>query len=144
MRVLGGDIDPNAIFVTSQNLEKVGPADLARWDATALPLETASVDRIVSNPPFGKQLSSIDLIGPLYEAASMEWDRVLRPGGRAVLLAMEQEGLRRTLAPPLVVAAGIQGPPARSTGGPQRLAEAIGSVIDVKSMNHHRASWTSV
>ena len=97
VRVVGGDIDPNAVFVTSQNLEKVGPADLARWDATDLPLETESVDRIISNPPFGKQLSSIDQIGPLYEAASAEWDRVLRPGGRAVLLAMEHEGLRRIL-----------------------------------------------
>jgi tRNA (guanine6-N2)-methyltransferase len=97
VRVLGGDIDPNAVFVTSQNLEKVGKADLARWDATKLPLESESVDRIVSNPPFGKQLSSIDQIGPLYEAAAAEWDRVLRPGGRAVLLAMEQEGLKRVL-----------------------------------------------
>jgi len=97
VHVLGGDIDANAVFVASQNLQKLGPVDLARWDATALPLETASVDRIVSNPPFGKQLSSIDQIGPLYEAASAEWDRVLRPGGRAVLLAMEQEGLRRVL-----------------------------------------------
>ncbi len=97
VRVIGGDIDPNAVFVTSQNLENVGRADLARWDATALPLETASVDRIVSNPPFGKQLSSIDKIGALYEAAAEEWDRVLRPGGRAVLLAMEHEGLKRTL-----------------------------------------------
>jgi 23S rRNA G2445 N2-methylase RlmL len=97
VRVLGGDIDPNAVFVTSQNLEKVGPIDLARWDSAALPLETASVDRIISNPPFGKQLSSIDQIGPLYEATSREWDRVLRPGGRAVLLAMEQEGLKRIL-----------------------------------------------
>ena len=96
--MIGGDIDPNAVFVTSQNLQNVGPADLARWDATALPLETASVDRIVSNPPFGKQLSSIEQIGPLYEAAAAEWDRVLRPGGRAVLLAMEQEGLRRVLS----------------------------------------------
>jgi len=97
VRVIGGDIDPNAVFVTSQNLENVGRADLARWDATALPLESASVDRIVSNPPFGKQLSSIDKIGALYEAAAEEWDRVLRPGGRAVLLAMEHEGLKRTL-----------------------------------------------
>ncbi len=97
VRVLGGDIDPNAVFVTSQNLEQVGRADLARWDATALPLETASVDRIVSNPPFGKQLSSIDQIGALYEASAEEWDRVLRPGGRAVLLAMEHEGLKRVL-----------------------------------------------
>lgn len=98
VRVVGGDIDPNAVFVTSQNLEKVGPIDLARWDATRLPLETASVDRIISNPPFGKQLSSLEQIGPLYEAAAAEWDRVLRPGGRAVFLAMEQEGLRRVLS----------------------------------------------
>jgi tRNA (guanine6-N2)-methyltransferase len=97
VRVIGGDIDPNAVFVTSQNLEQVGRADLARWDATALPLETASVDRIISNPPFGKQLSSIDKIGPLYEAAAEEWNRVLKPGGRAVLLAMEIEGLKRVL-----------------------------------------------
>lgn len=97
IRIVGGDLDPNAVFVTSQNLEKVGRADLARWDARALPLETHSVDRIVSNPPFGKQLESIEKIGPLYEAAAAEWDRVLRPGGRAVLLAMEQEGLKRIL-----------------------------------------------
>ncbi|MFM8271930.1 MAG: methyltransferase domain-containing protein [Gemmata sp.] len=97
VRVLGGDIDPNAVFVTSQNLEQVGKASLARWDATALPLESQSVDRIVSNPPFGKQLSSIEQIGPLYEAAGAELDRVLKPGGRAVLLAMEVEGLKRVL-----------------------------------------------
>lgn len=97
VRVLGGDIDPNAVFVTSQNLEQVGRASLARWDATALPLESASVDRIVSNPPFGKQLSTIEQVGPLYEAAAREWDRVLRPGGRAVLLAMEHELLKRVL-----------------------------------------------
>jgi len=97
VQVIGGDIDPNAMFVTAQNLEKVGPADLARWDARALPLENESVDRIISNPPFGKQLMTMEQIGPLLEDAAAEWDRVLRPGGRAVLLAMEQEGLRRVL-----------------------------------------------
>src|SRR5262249_56267854 len=97
VRVLGGDIDPNAVFVTSQNLEHVGRASLARWDATALPLESASVDRIISNPPFGKQLSSIDKIGALYEAAAEEWDRGLRHGGRAVLLEMVAEGRGRGL-----------------------------------------------
>lgn len=97
VRVMGGDIDPNATFVAAQNVAQVGPADLARWDATRLPLATASVDRIISNPPFGKQLSTPEEIGPLYEAAAREWDRVLRPGGRAVLLAMEQDALRAPL-----------------------------------------------
>ncbi len=97
VQILGGDIDPNAVFVASQNLSKVGPVDLARWDSTRLPLPGESVDRIVCNPPFGKQLSTIEEVGPLYEAAAREWDRVLRPGGRAVLLVMEAELLRTVL-----------------------------------------------
>ena len=97
VHVLGGDVDPNAVFVTSQNLDGVGPADLARWDARRLPLPTASVDRIVSNPPFGKQLASEDEIAPLYAAAAAEWDRVLRPGGRAVLLVSDIDALRAPL-----------------------------------------------
>ncbi len=97
VKILGGDIDPNAVFVASQNLEKLGRIDLARWDARRLPLPTASVDRIISNPPFGKQLSTIEEVGPLYQAAASEWDRVLKPGGRAVLLAMESELLRGIL-----------------------------------------------
>jgi 23S rRNA G2445 N2-methylase RlmL len=95
--VLGGDVDPNAVFVTGQNLDRVGPATLVRWDARRLPLPTESVDRIVCNPPFGKQLSSPDEIPPLYAAAATEWDRVLRPGGRAVFLVMEEEALERPL-----------------------------------------------
>src|SRR5262249_9226911 len=67
---------------------------LARWDATRLPLAVASVDRIVSNPPFGKQLSDPESIGPLYRDAVREYDRVLRLGGRAVLLVSEVAVLR--------------------------------------------------
>lgn len=96
VRVIGGDIDANARFVASQNTEKLG-VKVERWDARDLPLETASVDRLISNPPFGKQLLSLSHIGPLYEAAADEWDRVLRPGGRAVLLVMEQGLLRDVL-----------------------------------------------
>jgi 23S rRNA G2445 N2-methylase RlmL len=94
VEVIGGDLDPNAVFVASQNLENVGPAVLARWDSRRLPLATHSVDRIVSNPPFGKQLASPDEIAPLYAAAAAEWDRVLKPGGRGVFLVMEEDALR--------------------------------------------------
>jgi 23S rRNA G2445 N2-methylase RlmL len=97
VRVVGGDLDPNAVFVAGQNLQHVGPAGLVRWDSRRLPLADASVDRIVCNPPFGKQLSSPDEVPALYAAAAAEWHRVLKPGGRAVVLATEEEALKGPL-----------------------------------------------
>jgi len=97
VRVFGGDIDPNATFISSQNLGKVGPAAVVRWDATRLPLAAASVDRIVCNPPFGKQMSNPEEIPALYSSFGRECNRVLRPGGRAVFIVMEQDVLRGVL-----------------------------------------------
>jgi 23S rRNA G2445 N2-methylase RlmL len=97
VHVIGGDSDANAVFCANENLDRLGPAGLCRWDARQLPLMTAGVDRIVTNPPFGKQLSTPEEIGPLYAAAAAEWDRVLKPGGRAVLLAAEQDALRSAI-----------------------------------------------
>ncbi len=71
-----------------------GSAALAVWEATRLPLASASVDRVLSNPPFGKQLSDPEAIGPLYQGMVREYDRVMRPGGRAVLLTSAAALLR--------------------------------------------------
>ncbi len=89
VQVWGGDLDRAALRAAGANLRKVGRPLLARWDATRLPLADQSVDRIVSNPPFGKQLGRPEDVGPLYRRALAEYDRVLRPGGRAVLLVSE-------------------------------------------------------
>jgi tRNA (guanine6-N2)-methyltransferase len=92
--VWGGDIDFRAVRAASVNLRRLGSALLTRWDAGRLPLASASVDRIVSNPPFGKQLSSPDAVAPLYRAMLREYDRVLRPGGLAVLIVSAAAALR--------------------------------------------------
>ena len=68
-----------------------------RWDSTELPLDRESVDRIVCNPPFGEQMLTPELVIPLYQEAAAEWDRVLRPGGRAVLLVSEFDTLREAV-----------------------------------------------
>jgi 23S rRNA G2445 N2-methylase RlmL len=47
----------------------------------------------VSNPPFGKQLGRPEQIGPLYGRMLQEYDRVLRPRGRAVLLVSDAAAL---------------------------------------------------
>lgn len=92
--VWGGDLDFGAVRAAAVNLRRVGPALLSRWEAARLPLESGTVDRIVSNPPFGKQLSSPEAVGPLYHSMLREYDRVLRPGGVVVLLVSAAAVLR--------------------------------------------------
>jgi 23S rRNA G2445 N2-methylase RlmL len=89
VQVWGGDLDAAALRAAGPNLRRLGHALLTRWDATRLPLPDQSVDRLVSNPPFGKQLGRPEDIGPLYERMVRAYDRVLRPFGRAVLLVSE-------------------------------------------------------
>lgn len=94
VNMFGGDIDPNAIFVTGENLDHVGTAHLARWDVRQLPLAANTVDRIISNPPFGKQLLTPQDVVPLYWQMAKQFDRILKPGGRGVFLVAEYEPLR--------------------------------------------------
>src|SRR5262245_46684865 len=93
-RVLGGDLDTGALRTGAANLRRLTEPELARWDAGLLPLADASVDRVVCNPPFGKQLGEPEEIGPLYRRVVAEWDRVLRPEGRAVLLVADSGALK--------------------------------------------------
>ena len=81
------------------NLRRLGPALLARWDARRLPLPPASADRILCNPPFGKQLAAEEDLGELYAGLVAEADRVLRPGGRAVFLVSAAGPLSRASDP---------------------------------------------
>lgn len=94
LRVLGGDDDLNALRAAQGNLRRLGQARLARWDARRLPLADQTVDRIISNPPFGKQLGRPEETGPLYRQMIRAYDRVLRPDGRAVLLVADFGPLR--------------------------------------------------
>jgi tRNA (guanine6-N2)-methyltransferase len=94
LRLMGGDLEFAAVRAGSLNLRRLGAPFVARWDARRLPLAGGVVDQIVSNPPFGKQMSSPGEIGPLYRAMAREYDRVLRPGGQVVLLVSDMRPLR--------------------------------------------------
>jgi 23S rRNA G2445 N2-methylase RlmL len=96
--VWGGDIERGALRAAAANLRRLGSALLARWDARALPLPDQSVDRLICNPPFGKQLSRPELVGPLYRRLLRDWDRVLHPFGRAILLVSDVDALNEAAA----------------------------------------------
>ncbi|MFO0967635.1 MAG: THUMP domain-containing class I SAM-dependent methyltransferase [Gemmataceae bacterium] len=95
----GGDVETPHVKAAEDNLRRLGAVRLETWDARRLPVGDASVDRILCNPPFGKQLSTPEEIRPLYRDTIREMDRVLRPGGRAVLLVSDVPALRAALEP---------------------------------------------
>ncbi len=94
VQVWGGDHDAAALRAAGPNLRPLGRPVLVRWDATRLPLPDQSVDRLLSNPPFGKQLSRPEEIAPLYRQMVREADRVLKAFGQAVLLVSDYPALK--------------------------------------------------
>ena len=99
-RILAGDIDQERVDAARKNVrgsrKKPGASDRAQpdirqWDARQLPLADASVDKVATNLPFGKQLRGSQTPAKLYPAVLAELQRVVRPGGRIVLLSSEYD-----------------------------------------------------
>jgi tRNA (guanine6-N2)-methyltransferase len=94
----GGDRDAVAIAAARVNIgPRHQPLSLHRWDARRLPLSDASLDCIVSNLPFGKRMGSPEANRHLYRRFFQEMTRVLRVGGKAVLLTSQRELVRQGL-----------------------------------------------
>lgn len=94
--VIGGDIDSHAAAAARANAHAAGiPADIRLWDAQALPLPDESIDRVVTNFPWGRQIVIDDALATFYRRVCSEIERVLVPGGRAALLTSTPELVRR-------------------------------------------------
>ena len=97
----GGDSDDEAVAAARSNAQAAGVAvSLKSWDARALPLVAGSVERVVSNLPWGRQIAVDDALERLYAEICAEAERVLAPGGKAVLLTSNPALLRFTALPP--------------------------------------------
>ncbi len=100
--LLGGDINPEAVEASRKNLEEIKQnlkVELAEWDATKLPLKTESVDKIICNLPFGKQIEIMDVsISVFYDSIAKEFKRVLKDNGRMVLLTSNQTELEKSIS----------------------------------------------
>jgi 23S rRNA G2445 N2-methylase RlmL len=120
IHVWGGDRDRAAVRAAAFNLRRLGAPLLACWDARCLPLPSACVHHLLCNPPFGKQLSSPEEVGPLYRSIVAEFDRILRPGGEAVLLVSDASALREAVRPAAWEA--VRGLRVRILGQPARIS----------------------
>jgi len=85
--VQGGDNDPDAVAAATANMNAADvSAGIRLWDARELPLADSSVDRVVSNLPWGRKVSIDSNLNTLYARIGTEVCRVLASEGRAAIL----------------------------------------------------------
>lgn len=82
-RILASDIEEDAVLTAEENCK--GRAIVFNADARKTPSQSESVDIIISNPPWNKQIAVGD-VRKLYVRFLTEAKRILKPYGRMVLL----------------------------------------------------------
>ncbi|MBN6057619.1 methyltransferase domain-containing protein [Nonomuraea sp. RK-328] len=87
-RLAGVDRSPASVRAASANARRAGVTlTPVVGDAGRLPLPSGSVDRVLVNPPWGRQVAAAGLLARDAGLLWREVRRVLAPGGRAVALA---------------------------------------------------------
>ncbi|MEV0520927.1 methyltransferase domain-containing protein, partial [Nonomuraea sp. NPDC050405] len=86
-RLAGADRSPVSVRAAAANTARAGVrAALAVADAGRLPLPSRSVDRVLVNPPWGRQVAASGLLARDGGLLWREVRRVLASGGLAVAL----------------------------------------------------------
>jgi tRNA (guanine6-N2)-methyltransferase len=97
-QLIGGDIRPEAISAARRNALAAGVnISLQVWDARSLPLDAASITRIITNLPFGKQIGTSESNEHLYPALAAEFGRVLAADGVLVALTSQDRVFQQIL-----------------------------------------------
>jgi SAM-dependent methyltransferase len=97
--LLGADLSAAARRAATAN-GAAARVDIAvhEWDATALPLAAASIDTIITNPPYGQRHGPLLDLPALYGGFLSEAGRVLRRGGLCVVLTSQTALLEQLLS----------------------------------------------
>jgi tRNA (guanine6-N2)-methyltransferase len=91
----GFDRDPGAIAAAHENIgPRYRPLGLAQGDALRLPLGNGAATHLVTNLPWGTKYGSHGENRRLYPRLVEEFARVVRPGGRLVMLTAERMLMR--------------------------------------------------
>ena len=113
--LIGSDRDQAALAAARVNVgARYKPIRLENWDAGALPLGDASVNKIVTNLPWGLRYGSHGENRKLYPLWMREFARVLKRGGAMVMITAEWRLMRelertRKIAPSKIIRVSVLG-----------------------------------
>ncbi|WP_274653142.1 methyltransferase domain-containing protein [Paenibacillus humicola] len=93
--IQGGDAAAEAVDACAANIGSCAGVQIRRWDARRMPIDSGSVDKIVTNLPFGRQIAVED---GFYDAVVAEMKRVLNKEGRVFCLTDADAVLQRAAA----------------------------------------------
>ena len=94
-KIYTGDINGECVRLQRERLKGKRDCFAQKWDALSLPLEDASVDRIITDPPWG-EFEKIDA-PEFYDKFINEAARILRPDGILVFLSSADIDARQSL-----------------------------------------------
>lgn len=87
--LIGGDISEEAIYATQRNFGRQHqPRQFIHWDSEVLPIQPKSVDKIVCNLPIDISYNRNDTMLDQYRRFLTQFEEVIKPGGKMVLLSM--------------------------------------------------------
>lgn len=100
--LVGGDLEQEQLLAARQALyrrKRGQPPLLAQWHTNQWPLKTAVVDKVATILPAKVGDGSKQALTHFYSHFTAELERVLRPGGRAILYTYAYDLLRDSLRP---------------------------------------------
>lgn len=94
----GGDISKDVVERISQKTKEFSKnIQLTQWNVAKLPLRSKSVDVTLCVIPFGKKVGNFKVNHKLYPLLFRELTRVTCPGGRAILMTLEKELMKKIM-----------------------------------------------
>ena len=96
--LIGGDISKEALVATKKNFGRQHqPREFFHWEAQSLPIQPNSVNKIVCNLPIDERSKDNSDLTTLYRRALAEFENVIKPRGKIVLLTMQPSLLNKIL-----------------------------------------------
>jgi tRNA (guanine6-N2)-methyltransferase len=96
-KVYASDLDVELVRTLQGKVSRLPSIEVTRADALRLGLPSGSVDKVITDPPWGLYKEVPDLFD-FYRRMLVEFTRILKPGGSICLLTAAKEILDRVVA----------------------------------------------